>query len=70
NGYPIRFKRWSRRGYALFVAVKRVVTIGALGVDIVNQSLLKTSGLAIINGESSHLSLLQKSFSEILSNEA
>ncbi len=65
----IRFRRWSRSSYALFAAVKSVVSIGSLAVDIVNQALLKTNSVAFVGGDSSHLSPLQRSISEVLSCE-
>lgn len=37
----LRFKRWSRKGYAAFVSVKRAVTIGQLSAGISERSLVK-----------------------------
>lgn len=36
--YPVlRFRRWSRKAYAVFVSIQRAVTIGALQVHLVER---------------------------------
>jgi hypothetical protein len=37
----IRFRRWSRAGYAVFCSLSRTVTIGSLAVSISDKSLQK-----------------------------
>jgi hypothetical protein len=37
----IRFRRWSRAGYAVFCSLARTVTIGSLAVSISDKSLQK-----------------------------
>ena len=39
----IRFRRWSRKGYAVFCSLTCVVTIGCLSISISDKSLQKTS---------------------------
>ncbi len=40
----LRFKRWSRKAYAVFLSLGKIVTIGRLSVDIANASESKTEG--------------------------
>ncbi len=50
----IRFRRWSRVGYAIFSSLKKNVTIGAIGVEISDKSLQKsttTCNVAHLNSE-------------------
>lgn len=56
----LRFRRWSRKGYAMFVSVTNVVTIGVLSSDICEKSEAKLSALSVssnasIKSESSDL---------------
>ncbi|MEG1544070.1 MAG: hypothetical protein RR382_06045 [Tannerellaceae bacterium] len=37
----LRFRRWSRKGYAAFCSLQRTVTIGCLRIGICEQSLSK-----------------------------
>jgi len=39
----IRFRRWSRKGYAVFCSLTCVVTIGCVSISISDKSLQKTS---------------------------
>lgn len=39
----LRFRRWSRKGYAAFISVRRAVTIGQLSADVSDRSLVKGS---------------------------
>ncbi len=39
----LRFRRWSRKGYAAFVSVRRAVTIGQLSANVSDRSLVKGS---------------------------
>ena len=41
----LRFKRWSRKGYAAFVSVQHAVTIGHLSVGVAERSLSKSNTL-------------------------
>ncbi len=41
----LRFKRWSRKGYAAFVSVQRAVTIGHLSAGVAERSLTKSNTL-------------------------
>jgi len=41
NSKRIVFSRWSRKNYAIFSSLKKVVNIGRLSVDICRTSLLK-----------------------------
>jgi len=42
----IRFRRWSRAGYAVFCSLARTVTIGSLAVSISDKSLQKAVGVS------------------------
>lgn len=58
------FSQWSRKAYAIFLSISKVVHIGKLSVDISKQALLKTSGasilsLATVSGEVSMLDLAE-----------
>lgn len=44
----IRFRRWSRAGYAVFCSLTCTVTIGCLAVSISNKSLEKGKGISNI----------------------
>ena len=41
----LRFRRWSRRAWAVFASLGREVTIGALRVPVSEQSLVKADGM-------------------------
>lgn len=41
NATTIRFRRWSRAGYAVFCSLSNTVTIGRLAVSIADKSLQK-----------------------------
>lgn len=41
----LRFKRWSRKGYAAFVSVQHAVTIGHLSAGVAERSLTKSNTL-------------------------
>lgn len=45
----IRFRRWSRNGYAIFSSLGRCVTIGTLGRNIADASLKKQKAGICIN---------------------
>lgn len=38
----IRFRRWSRKGYAIFVGLNKVINIGRVSSAIAEKSLLKS----------------------------
>jgi len=42
----LRFRRWSRAGYAVFCSLGRTVTIGSLAVSISDKSLQKSVGVS------------------------
>ena len=63
----IRFTRWSRKPFAVFVGIKKNISIGVLAKGIVGKLLPKTNTLEIIVPNGSHLSLQKKSMDEILS---
>jgi hypothetical protein len=44
----LRFRRWSRAGYAVFCSLARTVTIGSLAVPISDKSLQKAVGVSKI----------------------
>lgn len=39
----LRFRRWSRKSYAVFASLNKVVSIGSLVVSVADKSLLKTA---------------------------
>lgn len=42
------FSQWSRKAYAIFMSISRVVHIGSLKIDTSDQSLLKTNRLTLV----------------------
>lgn len=42
TAHSIRFRRWSRKGYAAFCSLTCVVTIGALAVSVSDKTLQKS----------------------------
>ncbi len=42
NQNYIRFKRWSRKNYAVFAGLNKVISIGKIAVEICEKSLQKT----------------------------
>lgn len=49
--YPkktIRFRRWSRKGYAMFASLGRGVTIGTVGKGIADRSLRKSGYTEVV----------------------
>ncbi|MEG0519516.1 MAG: hypothetical protein RR555_11750 [Bacteroidales bacterium] len=65
----IRFRRWSRKPYAVFMGIKKNISIGTLAKGIVDKLLPKTNTLEIIVPSGTHLSLQEKSMDEVLSHE-
>jgi hypothetical protein len=47
----IRFRRWSRAGYAVFRSLGCTVTIGALVISISDKSLVKTNHASVQFGK-------------------
>ena len=43
----IRFRRWSRAGYAVFCSLACAVTIGCLAVSVSDKSLQKAVGVSV-----------------------
>lgn len=41
----LRFKRWSRRGYAAFISLKQTVTIGHLSANVTERFQTKNSSI-------------------------
>lgn len=42
------FSQWSRKAYAMFLSISKVVHIGRLSADISQQALLKSTGVGVI----------------------
>jgi hypothetical protein len=42
----IRFRRWSRKNYAVFAGLNKVISIGRVGAGICDQAILKTNLLS------------------------
>jgi hypothetical protein len=57
--HVIIFRRWSRKGYAVFCSIGRCVSIGKLGKNIVEASLKKHKSSAAVcfwkSNEESHI---------------
>jgi hypothetical protein len=49
NAKSIRFRRWSRAGYAVFCSLACSVTIGCVAVSISDKSLQKVVGTYVIS---------------------
>ena len=45
----IRFRRWSRVGYAVFVSLSAVVSIGCLSISICDKSVIKSKKAVCIS---------------------
>lgn len=56
NHISLRFRRWSRAGYALFVSMTCAVTIGVLAVSVCEKSEVKSIAGSILKNESAFLS--------------
>jgi hypothetical protein len=52
NLLSFRFRRWSRKGWAVFASLGRLVTIGRLQGDVAQQSLVKLQWPFISENES------------------
>lgn len=66
----IRFRKWSHHAYATFAGIHRNISIGTLAAKIADRLMLKTNSPLVVELGGSHLSLEQKSMSEVLSNES
>jgi len=55
NHVSLRFRRWSRVGYAVFVSVTCAVTIGVLAVSVCEKSEVKSIAGSILKNESALL---------------
>jgi|GEM_PF-3022 len=44
NTQSLRFRRWSRKSYAVFASLHKTVSIGALVVSVADKSLVKATG--------------------------
>ncbi len=44
--FSIRFRRWSRAGYAVFCSLACTVTIGCVDISISDKSLQKAAGIS------------------------
>ncbi len=49
NVKSIRFRRWSRAGYAIFCSLACSVTIGSVAVSICDKSLQKAVGTSVFS---------------------
>ena len=49
HAQSIRFRRWSRAGYAVFCSLACSVTIGCLAISISDKSLQKAVGISTIS---------------------
>ncbi|NLO69738.1 MAG: hypothetical protein GX102_02055 [Porphyromonadaceae bacterium] len=45
----IRFRRWSRKGYAVFAGLNKVISIGRIGSSISDKALLKNKRTSIFS---------------------
>lgn len=55
----LRFRRWSRARYAVFVSMSCAVTIGVLAFSVCEKSEFKAIGRCVFNNESSLLTTLE-----------
>jgi len=44
--FSLRFRRWSRAGYAIFCSLSCAVTIGCVAISISDKSLQKATGIS------------------------
>jgi hypothetical protein len=51
NHISLRFRRWSRAGYAVFVSMTCAVTIGVLAVSVCEKSEVKSIAGSILKNE-------------------
>jgi len=49
NRISLRFRRWSRAGYAIFCSLACSVTIGSVAVSICDKSLQKAVGTSVFS---------------------
>ncbi len=49
NAKSIRFRRWSRAGYAIFCSLACSVTIGSVAISICDKSLQKAVGTSVFS---------------------
>lgn len=63
----LRFRRWSRKPFAVFIGIKKNISIGVVTKGITERLLPKTNTLELIVPHGSHLSLQKKSMDEVLS---
>lgn len=69
HSVSLRFRRWSRKGYAAFFSIQKAVTIGHLSSSVIKQALAKsrksfTSKQEGFSGENNDLESLDSTFSE------
>jgi hypothetical protein len=55
NHISLRFRRWSRKGYAAFVSMTCAVTIGVLAVSVCKKSEVKSIAGSVLKNESALL---------------
>lgn len=55
NHISLRFRRWSRAGYAVFVSMTCAVTIGVLAVSVCEKSEVKSKTGSVLKNESALL---------------
>lgn len=71
HAQSIRFRRWSRAGYAVFCSLACSVTIGCLAISISDKSLQKAVGSSTISicvkggANEASVDLLEKAYLEL-----
>ena len=55
NSFSLRFRRWSRRAWAVFASLGREVTIGTLRVQVTEKALEKTGRELMLMNEGKDL---------------
>ncbi len=45
----IRFRRWTRKSYAVFAGLNKVISIGKVKAGICDRTSLKTNSLSVVN---------------------
>lgn len=58
----IRFRRWTRKSYAIFAGLNKVISIGKIKAGICDRTSLKTNSLSVI--DAIFVSNLLKTFDE------
>ena len=56
----IRFRRWSRVGYAVFVSLSAVVSIGCLSISISDKSVIKSKNAVYISENTLNINITEE----------